>query len=50
MKKDFAATIPLGLFGTPDKAAKAVLYLASDRSRWRTGTEIMVDGGRLLNR
>jgi len=26
-----------------------VLYLASDESRWTIGSEIVVDGGRLLN-
>lgn len=50
VNKDIAATIPLGRFGTPDEVAKAVLYLASDESRWTVGSEIVVDGGRLLNR
>lgn len=50
LNKDIAATIPLGRFGTPEEVAKAVLYLASDESRWSIGTEIVVDGGRLLNR
>jgi len=27
-----------------------VLYLASGESRWTVGSEIVVDGGRLLNR
>jgi len=26
-----------------------VLYLASDESRWTVGSEIVLDGGRLLN-
>jgi len=50
VNKDIAASIPLGRFGTPEEVAKAVLYLASDESRWTVGTEIVVDGGRLLNR
>jgi NAD(P)-dependent dehydrogenase (short-subunit alcohol dehydrogenase family) len=50
LAKDIAATIPLGRFGTPEEVAKAVLYLASDESRWTVGSEIVVDGGRLLNR
>ena len=50
VNKDIAATIPLGRFGTADEVAKAVLYLASDESRWTLGSEIVVDGGRLLNR
>ncbi|MDP9583869.1 SDR family oxidoreductase [Burkholderia ambifaria] len=48
--KDIAATIPLGRFGTPEEVAKAVLYLASDESSWTVGSEIVVDGGRMLNR
>lgn len=50
VNKDIAATIPLGRFGSPEEVAKAVLYLASDESRWTVGSEIVVDGGRLLNR
>jgi NAD(P)-dependent dehydrogenase (short-subunit alcohol dehydrogenase family) len=36
---------PLGYFGTPDDAAAAVWFLASDLSRFVTGTTIHVDGG-----
>ncbi len=50
VNKDIAASIPFGRFGTPEEVAKAVLYLASDESRWTVGSEIVVDGGRLLNR
>ena len=35
---------PLGL-GTPEDVAAACLYLASDASRWVTGTELILDGG-----
>ncbi|MBG7622448.1 SDR family oxidoreductase [Herbaspirillum sp. AP02] len=49
VNRDIAATIPFGRFGTPEEVAKAVLYLASDESRWTVGSEIIVDGGRLLN-
>ena len=49
VNKDIVAGIPLGRFGTADEVAKAVLYLASDESRWTVGSEIVVDGGRLLN-
>ncbi|MCK4123140.1 SDR family oxidoreductase [Ralstonia pseudosolanacearum] len=49
LHKDIAASIPFGRFGTPEEVAKAVLYLASDESRWTVGSEIVVDGGRLLN-
>ncbi|MNE93866.1 3-oxoacyl-[acyl-carrier-protein] reductase FabG [compost metagenome] len=49
LNKAIAATIPLGRFGSADEVAKAVLYLASDESRWTVGSEIVLDGGRLLN-
>ena len=35
---------PIGT-GEPDNVADAVLYLASDASRWTTGAEHVVDGG-----
>jgi NAD(P)-dependent dehydrogenase (short-subunit alcohol dehydrogenase family) len=50
VNKDIVATIPYGRFGTPEEVAKAVLYLASDESKWTVGSEIIVDGGRTLNR
>ncbi|WP_323147661.1 SDR family oxidoreductase, partial [Pseudomonas marginalis] len=37
LNKEIAATIPLGRFGTSEEVAKAVLYLASDESRWTVG-------------
>lgn len=39
---------PLGRNGRPDDIAEAALYLASDASRWVTGTVLPVDGGRML--
>jgi len=41
------ATHPLGL-GYPEDVADAVEFLASDRARWITGQEIVVDGGRTV--
>jgi NAD(P)-dependent dehydrogenase (short-subunit alcohol dehydrogenase family) len=41
------ATHPLG-FGRPEDVADAVEFLASDRARWITGQEIVVDGGRCV--
>ena len=40
-----ARQIPLGRVGEPADIAAAVLYLASDESRFVTGTELRVDGG-----
>lgn len=37
--------IPLGRIGDPDDVAYAVLYLASDESKFVTGAELKVDGG-----
>lgn len=39
---------PLGRFGVPEDVAYATIYLLSEASRWVTGTEIVVDGGRSL--
>jgi NAD(P)-dependent dehydrogenase (short-subunit alcohol dehydrogenase family) len=41
------ALIPLGRLGVPDDLAGAVLFLASDESRWMTGSTVTVDGGYL---
>lgn len=49
VNKEIAATVPFGRFGTPEEVAKAVLYLASEESKWTIGSEIIVDGGRTLN-
>jgi NAD(P)-dependent dehydrogenase (short-subunit alcohol dehydrogenase family) len=45
VNKDILATIPAGRFGTAEEVAKAVIYLASDESRWTIGSEIIIDGG-----
>jgi NAD(P)-dependent dehydrogenase (short-subunit alcohol dehydrogenase family) len=40
--------IPLNFLGQPEDIANAVLFLASDESRYITGTELILDGGALL--
>jgi NAD(P)-dependent dehydrogenase (short-subunit alcohol dehydrogenase family) len=40
-----ARQIPLKFVGEPDDIANAVVYLASDESRFMTGAEIKLDGG-----
>jgi len=39
------AQIPLGRLGDPGDLVGAILYLASDESRWATGSTVTVDGG-----
>jgi len=36
---------PMGYFGEPEDIAYGVLYLASDESRFVTGSEMVIDGG-----
>jgi NAD(P)-dependent dehydrogenase (short-subunit alcohol dehydrogenase family) len=36
---------PLGHLGEPDDIAWAVVYLASDESKFMTGSEVVIDGG-----
>jgi NAD(P)-dependent dehydrogenase (short-subunit alcohol dehydrogenase family) len=40
-----ARQVPLGRVGEPSDIANAVLYLASDESRFMTGAEVKLDGG-----
>ncbi|MBI1187876.1 MAG: glucose 1-dehydrogenase [Alphaproteobacteria bacterium] len=40
-----ARQIPLGRIGEPDDVANAILYLASDESKFVTGAELKIDGG-----
>ena len=36
---------PLGHIGEPDDIAWGVVYLASDESKFVTGSELVIDGG-----
>ncbi len=40
-----AMAVPVGVKGLPEDIAKGVLWLASEESRYVTGTELVIDGG-----
>ena len=44
-RKDFIARQPMGRLGTVDDVVPLFIYLASDESRFATGTTFSVDGG-----
>jgi len=44
-RRDLVALHPIGHLGEPDDVAYAVLYLASDESKFATGSELVIDGG-----
>jgi NAD(P)-dependent dehydrogenase (short-subunit alcohol dehydrogenase family) len=44
-KAKWLAKTPLGIIATAHDVALAVLYLASDESRYVTGSELVIDGG-----
>jgi 3-oxoacyl-[acyl-carrier protein] reductase len=44
----YLATIPLNRFGETEEIANIVVFLASDRSRYMTGTTVNVSGGLLM--
>ncbi|EAW39500.1 putative dehydrogenase [marine gamma proteobacterium HTCC2080] len=41
----FLAAVPMGEAGQPSDIAAGVVYLASDASRYVTGSELVIDGG-----
>lgn len=46
--QEFGYKIPMGRQGTPEDVGKLVLFLASDESSYLTGSEIVIDGGNIL--
>lgn len=44
-RKTYAKRIPLGYIGSPEQVANVVMFLASDKASYLTGTVIPVDGG-----
>lgn len=47
IKKDIKK-YPLKRYGRPEEIAYGVIYLLSDASKWITGSELTIDGGRSL--
>jgi 3(or 17)beta-hydroxysteroid dehydrogenase len=45
IKQSMLARHPIGFFAKPIDIAYAILYLASDESKFATGSELVVDGG-----
>jgi len=45
VKEKFAERIPLCRKGVPEDITEAVLFLASDKASYITGTTLLVDGG-----
>jgi NAD(P)-dependent dehydrogenase (short-subunit alcohol dehydrogenase family) len=48
-RTQLAARHPLGHMGQPRNVADAVVFLASSRSAFMTGSEVVVDGGFTAN-
>lgn len=42
------ASFPLKRYGRPEEVAWAIIYLMSEAAAWVTGTELVIDGGRML--
>nr|WP_174506739.1 SDR family oxidoreductase [Acinetobacter sp. Marseille-Q1620] len=45
LKQQIKALVPIGRFAEASEIANALIYLASDESRFVVGTELLVDGG-----
>jgi len=46
--KRLATTVPIGRLGTSEEVGDLVAFLASDESRYITGTPVVIDGGSTL--
>jgi len=46
--QEFGYKIPMGRQGSPEDIGNLVLFLASDESSYLTGSEIVIDGGNIL--
>ena len=39
------ALVPMGRWGTPEEVAETILFLASTRASFITGSNVVIDGG-----
>ena len=46
--RELGQDMPLGRLGSPEELSDLAVFLASDRSRYITGTEIVIDGGNVI--
>jgi 3(or 17)beta-hydroxysteroid dehydrogenase len=44
-REELAAAHPIGHVGNPEDIANGILYLASDESKFVTGSALVIDGG-----
>jgi len=49
VRRTYSQRIAMGRIATPQEIADVIVFLASDASRYMTGTEILVDGGLTIN-
>jgi NAD(P)-dependent dehydrogenase (short-subunit alcohol dehydrogenase family) len=45
LRRGLDALHPVGRIGEPEEVAYGILYLASDESKFVTGSELVIDGG-----
>ena len=46
--EELGGTVPMGRLGTPEEVGELVAFLASDESRYLTGTRVTIDGGNII--
>jgi NAD(P)-dependent dehydrogenase (short-subunit alcohol dehydrogenase family) len=44
-EREWGPAHPMGRLGQPAEIARAAVYLASDDSRFMTGSDLLIDGG-----